>query len=163
MIDTLAGLVRDALAAARDNGDIVLSELPEPHFERPRDPSHGDWSTNVAMKSAKAAGMAPRAIAEAIAAGMSGHPDIDAVEVAGPGFLNIRLSATALCRVLTEARTAGADFGKVDLGGGRRAQVEFVSANPVGPMHVGHGRWAALGDSMARVLVHAGWDVQREF
>ncbi|MFU8890318.1 MAG: arginine--tRNA ligase [Anaerosomatales bacterium] len=156
-------LVRDALAAAVDAGDVVLAEVPEVRVERPRDPSHGDWATNVAMVSAKAAAMNPRQLAEAIAARMSGHQDVAAVEVAGPGFINIRLSANALQRVLTEVRLAGSGYGRVDEGGGRRVQVEFVSANPVGPMHVGHGRWAALGDSMARVLAHAGWLVEREF
>jgi arginyl-tRNA synthetase len=158
-----ATLVRDALAVAIDAGEIGLSEVPEVRVERPRDPAHGDWATNVALVSAKAAGMNPRQLAEAIAARMLGHTDVAAVEVAGPGFINIRLSAHALQRVLVEARSMGADFGRVDDGAGRRVQVEFVSANPVGPMHVGHGRWAALGDSMARVLAHAGWDVQREF
>ncbi len=163
MIETLSSLVHDALRSACDDGDVALDEIPFPCFERPRDPLHGDWSTNVALQSAKAAGVPPRVIAEAIADRMAGHPDIDAVEVAGPGFLNIRLSAAALQRVLREAREQGARFGSVALGAGRRVQVEFVSANPVGPMHVGHGRWAALGDSMARVLTHAGWEVQREF
>jgi arginyl-tRNA synthetase len=146
-----------------DAGEIHLSEVPEVRVERPRDPAHGDWATNVALVSAKAAGVNPRQLAETIAARMLGHTDVAAVEVAGPGFINIRLSAHALQRVLVEARSTGADFGRVDDGAGRRVQVEFVSANPVGPMHVGHGRWAALGDSMARVLAHAGWDVQREF
>jgi arginyl-tRNA synthetase len=158
-----ATLVRDALAVAIDAGEIGLSGVPEVRVERPRDPAHGDWATNVALVSAKDAGMNPRQLAETIAARMLGHTDVAAVEVAGPGFINIRLSAHALQRVLVEARSMGADFGRVDDGAGRRVQVEFVSANPVGPMHVGHGRWAALGDSMARVLAHAGWDVQREF
>ena len=163
MRELAATLVRDALAVAVDAGEIGLSEVPEVRVERPRDPAHGDWATNVALVSAKAAAMNPRQLAETIAARMLGHTDVAAVEVAGPGFINIRLSAHALQRVLVEARSMGADFGRVDEGAGRRVQVEFVSANPVGPMHVGHGRWAALGDSMARVLAHAGWDVQREF
>ena len=163
MRELAATLVRDALAVAIEAGEIGLSEVPEVRVERPRDPAHGDWATNVALVSAKDAGMNPRQLAEAIAARMLGHTDVAAVEVAGPGFINIRLSAHALQRVLVEARSMGAEFGRVDDGAGRRVQVEFVSANPVGPMHVGHGRWAALGDSMARVLAHAGWDVQREF
>jgi arginyl-tRNA synthetase len=107
--------------------------------------------------------MSPRVLAEAVAARIVDHPDIAAVEVAGPGFINVRLSESALQRFVTEARSAGADWGRADLGHGRRVQVEFVSANPVGPMHVGHGRWAALGDSMAALLEHAGWRVEREF
>ncbi|TLM77500.1 MAG: arginine--tRNA ligase, partial [Actinobacteria bacterium] len=95
---------------------------------------------------------------------MAAHPDVEGTpEVAGPGFINLRLSASALQRVVADVRSAGAAYGRCDLGHGRRVQVEFVSANPVGPMHVGHGRWAALGDSMARVLEHAGWRAEREF
>jgi arginyl-tRNA synthetase len=156
-------LVTDALVAAIDAGELSLAKAPDPALERPRDPSHGDWATSVALRSAKSAGMNPRAVAEIVSARIAGHADVDAVEIAGPGFINIRLSAAALQRVLREARVSGLDFGKSDAGAGRRVQVEFVSANPVGPMHVGHGRWAALGDSMARVLVHAGWSVEREF
>ncbi len=163
MRELVALLFRDALNAAVEAGEIPLPTVPEPRIERPRDPAHGDWATNVAMASAKAAGMNPRALAEALAARVTDHPDVAAVEVAGPGFINIRLSAHALQRVLVDVRAQGADFGRIDEGAGRRVQVEFVSANPVGPMHVGHGRWAALGDSMARVLAHAGWDVEREF
>ncbi len=108
--------------------------------------------------------MSPRALADAIAARVSGHPDVASVEIAGPGFINIRLSRRARCSASSRgARSRGEAWGRADLGHGRRVQVEFVSANPVGPMHVGHGRWAALGDSMARVLAHAGWKVEREF
>jgi arginyl-tRNA synthetase len=163
MRDLLATLVRDALADAMAAGDIALTQLPDVALERPRDPSHGDWSTNVALISAKAAGMAPRALAEAVAGRIAGHPDVAAVEVAGPGFINLRLSDAALQRLAAQVREAHSDWGRVDLGHGKRVQVEFVSANPVGPLHVGHGRWAALGDSMARILAHAGWEVQREF
>ncbi|MBA4370580.1 MAG: arginine--tRNA ligase [Coriobacteriaceae bacterium] len=164
MRDKVAQLVAEALTAAVEADEIALDPIPTVEVERPRDPAHGDWATNVALKSAKAAGMQPRVLAEAIAARMAAHPDIDGTpEVAGPGFINLRLSPAALQRVVTDVRSAGAAFGRVDLGGGKRVQVEFVSANPVGPMHVGHGRWAALGDSMARVLEHAGWQVQREF
>lgn len=163
MRDTVAALFHEALAAAAQAGEIALAELPEIHVERPRDPAHGDWATNVALVLAKSAGMNPRALAAVLAARVADHPDVAAVEVAGPGFINIRLSASALQRVLVEARTRGSAFGRIDEGAGRRVQVEFVSANPVGPMHIGHGRWAALGDSMARVLAHAGWQVEREF
>jgi arginyl-tRNA synthetase len=163
MKEVLRTLVENALREAIDAGRIPLSEVPDVELERPRDPLHGDWATNVAMKSAKAAGANPRALADVIAAGIAGHPDVAGVEVAGPGFINIRLSDHALQRVVVEVRTAGDDWGRVDLGHGRRVQVEFVSANPVGPMHVGHGRWAALGDSMGAVLAHAGWSVEREF
>ena len=163
MREAISDLVSAAIREAIDAGELKLAEPPDPALERPRDPSHGDWATTVALRSAKLAGMQPRQIAEIVAARIADHPDIAAVEIAGPGFVNLRLSAPALQRVLREAREADRDFGRLDLGDGRRVQVEFVSANPVGPMHVGHGRWAALGDSMARVLAHAGWDVEREF
>jgi len=161
--DAITQLVTDAIAEAIAAGELPLSSAPDPALERPRDPSHGDWATTVALRSAKDAGMSPRQVAEIVSARIAGHPDVAAVEIAGPGFINLRLSPSALQRVLREARERGRDFGRVDAGGGRRVQVEFVSANPVGPMHVGHGRWAALGDSMARVLEHAGWRVEREF
>jgi len=163
MREMLRTLLDDAIRGAIDAGELHLDSVPEIGFERPRDLAHGDWATNVALKSAKAAGTSPRAIADAIAARVAGHPDIDTVEVAGPGFINLRLSAAALRRQVALVRVAGEDWGRVDLGRGRRVQVEFVSANPVGPLHVGHGRWAALGDSMAAVLAHAGWKVEREF
>ncbi|MDY0087008.1 MAG: arginine--tRNA ligase [Coriobacteriia bacterium] len=163
MRELAAALVREALDGAIEAGEVRLPTVPEIRMERPRDPAHGDWSTNIAMASAKTASMNPRQLADIIAARMSGHDDVAAVEVAGPGFINLRLSPHALQRVLRDVRAAGSDFGRVEEGEGRRVQVEFVSANPVGPMHVGHGRWAALGDSMARVLDHAGLDVEREF
>jgi arginyl-tRNA synthetase len=163
MKELLATLVRTALEGAIADGEIALPAPPVVELERPRDAGHGDWATNVALISAKAAGMNPRALAEVIAGRIAGHADVAAVEVAGPGFINMRLSDAALQRAVSTVREAGAAFGSVDLGRGRSVQVEFVSANPVGPMHVGHGRWAALGDSMARLLAHAGWKVQREF
>jgi arginyl-tRNA synthetase len=163
MKELLRALVEEAVRGAIESGQIALTEVPEVELERPRDPSHGDWSTNVALKSAKLAEQSPRALAEIIAEGIAGHADVSAVEVAGPGFINLRLSDAALQRVVLRVREAGEDWGRVDLGHGRRVQVEFVSANPVGPMHVGHGRWAALGDSMAALLAHAGWEVEREF
>jgi arginyl-tRNA synthetase len=163
MRDTLRTLIEDALRTAIDAGRIPLDAVPDIELERPRDLAHGDWSTNVALKSAKAAKANPRMLADEIAAAIAGHPDIAAVEVAGPGFINLRLSVSALQRLVATVRAEGPAWGSVDEGHGRRVQVEFVSANPVGPMHVGHGRWAALGDSMAAVLAHAGWNVEREF
>lgn len=163
MRELAAALVREALDGAIKAGEVRLAEVGPVRMERPRDPAHGDWATSIALASAKAANMNPRQLADIIAARMSGHEDVTAVEVAGPGFINLRLSPHALQRVLHDVRAAGPDFGRTEDGGGKRVQVEFVSANPVGPMHIGHGRWAALGDSMARVLDHAGWRVEREF
>jgi arginyl-tRNA synthetase len=161
--DAISELVSAAVGAAIDAGELPLASAPDPALERPRDPSHGDWATTVALRSAKEAGMNPRQVAEIVAARIGQSDDVAGVEIAGPGFINIRLAPVALQRIFTQARGLGREFGRVDVGQGRRVQVEFVSANPVGPMHVGHGRWAALGDGMARVLEHAGWDVEREF
>ncbi|HEY3317466.1 MAG TPA: arginine--tRNA ligase [Coriobacteriia bacterium] len=163
MREHIAHLVAEALASAVADGVLTLPEVPPVELERPREASHGDYATNVAMQVAKSAKLPPRTIAEAIAERMGGDPDIAAVEVAGPGFVNIRLSAEALRTIVREAREQGSAYGASDLGRGEKLQVEFVSANPTGPMHVGHGRWAALGDSLARVLAHSGWDVRREF
>ncbi len=163
MRDAISALVTAAIDAAIKAGELPLTEAPEAAPERPRETTHGDWATSVALRSAKAAGMNPRQVAEIIAAHLTADADIAAVEIAGPGFINLRLAPSALQRVLREARESDRDFGRSDLGQGLRVQVEFVSANPVGPLHVGHGRWAALGDAMARVLEHAGWNVEREF
>lgn len=163
MRNAISALVESALKSAVDAGELILDELPDPALERPRDPSHGDWATAVALRSAKAAGLPPREVAAVVAAHLQEHPDIAQVEIAGPGFINLRLSPVALQRVLVTAREADRAFGSSEIGVGKRVQVEFVSANPVGPMHVGHGRWAALGDAMARVLAHTGWEVEREF
>lgn len=163
MRETIAALVTGALTAAIRSGELALAEVPEPALERPRDPSHGDWATTVALRCAKQAGLPARSVAEIIAKRLADHPDIASVEVAGPGFVNLRVSPRALQRALVTARNADVRFGSSDQGAGRRVQVEFVSANPVGPMHVGHGRWAALGDAIARLLEHTGWRVEREF
>ncbi len=133
-------------------------------FERPQDASHGDWSSTFALKNAKTLKMAPRAIAEGLLAHLTCDDELVAqVDLAGAGFINFTLTPLALAQVVERIREQGEAFGASDLGQGRSIQVEFVSANPVGPMHIGHGRWAALGDSLCRVLAHAGWKVQREF
>jgi len=155
-------IVEEALAAAIEAGELPLETVPAVELERPRDASHGDWASAVALRSAKEAGMNPRAIADVIVSHLSDHPDIEAVEVAGPGFINLRLSVAALARIIESARGLKGDFGKGEPKG-EYVQVEFVSANPVGPMHVGHGRWAALGDALCLVMEHAGYRIQREF
>lgn len=117
----------------------------------------------MALKSAKLAHCAPRKIAEAVVAHMPEDPAIEKVEIAGPRFINFYLSVAVKNAIFGEAREKGMDFAKSNVGGGLKTRVEFVSANPVGPMHIGHGRWAALGDSLCRVMDHAGYDIQREF
>jgi arginyl-tRNA synthetase len=162
--DTLNAVIAEALQAAIADGRLPLPEAPAVAVERPRDPSHGDWATNIALVSAKAAGMPPRQVAEIVAAELRERlaEVADAVEIAGPGFINIRLRRGVLADVVSRVRAEGDAYGAGERTGSR-VQVEFVSANPVGPMHVGHGRWAALGDSIARILEHTGDDVQREF
>ena len=163
MSQMIEKLVRQAIAAAVEAGDLPAFDLEDCGIERPADTSHGEWTSTCAMRSAKLAHMAPRKIAEALVAHMPSDPAVEKVEIAGPGFINFYLSVAAKTDVFRVAREAGADFARSNAGEGQRVQVEFVSANPVGPMHVGHGRWAALGDSLCRVLEHAGYDVEREF
>jgi arginyl-tRNA synthetase len=162
-------MIRDQLADALR---VVLSTLevePVPdeiHLERPARREHGDWSSNVAMATAKRAGWKPRdlalAIVERLQADRPRH--VDRVEVAGPGFVNFHLAESWLHDVLVEVVEQGVDdYGRHDLGVGTRIDVEFVSANPTGPVHAGHGRGAAYGDSLARVLQRCGYDVWREY
>ena len=155
-------LVTSALSQAVQSGELALSELPAPSVERPRDLEHGDWATSVALKLAKQAHMNPRQIAEIIASHME-SPAVERIEVAGPGFINVKLADSALQDVFKEVRAQGAAYGRTHAGDGVKVDLEFISANPTGPMHLGHGRWAALGDAMANVLSFAGYDVTREF
>ena len=135
-----------------------------PVLERPRDPSHGDWATNVAMMLAKPLGKKPREIADTLVATMDlPSVGVSTAEIAGPGFLNFRLDAGFLANGLLPILRAPEQWGRADLGQGERVVVEFVSANPTGPLHVGHGRQAALGDAISTLLEWTGWKVDREF
>ncbi len=165
-------LIDQGIAALRANGHLpVDAATPEFVVERPKDRSHGDFSSNVAMLLAKhapsnAEGPArrnPRALAQALIDALPASDEIAAVEIAGPGFLNFRLAPAAWQRQLRAIHAEGAAYGCNDSGAGRRAGVEYVSANPTGPLHVGHGRAAVIGDCIARVLAANGWDVAREF
>lgn len=133
------------------------------NVEPPRDASHGDIATNAAMVLARPAGLKPRDLAEKIAEGLRGEDDIEGVEVAGPGFINMRLSALFWPKVLSSVLQDGRGFGRCALGGGAKVNVEYVSANPTGPMHVGHCRGAVFGDALANLLDFAGYDVTREY
>jgi arginyl-tRNA synthetase len=151
----------DAMAAA---GEIPTGlDTAAVAVEPPRDKGHGEAATNAAMVLAKPAGMAPRAIAEKLAARLAQDPRITQADVAGPGFLNLTLAPSAWQGVVRAALTLGADFGRSTSGQGRRVNVEFVSANPTGPMHVGHVRGAVVGDALSRLLSFAGWQVTREY
>lgn len=151
------------LAEARRPGSgegVTASELP---LERPKNRDHGDWASNAALKLAKTVGANPREFAAEIAAKLAETPGVANVEVAGPGFINIRLDAAAAGALAKTVVEAGAAFGTNDSQRGNTINVEFVSANPTGPLHIGHTRWAALGDSIARLLLASGATVAREF
>src|SRR5437667_4618292 len=161
------GLVRQALSAAIEAGELRVPEAPAFAVEVPSDPSFGDLSTNVALVLARAEGRPPHAIARLLvgrleaaapAGWLQGPP-----EVAGPGFINFRLAPAFWQRMLADALAAGEAYGRSATGAGRRAQVEFVSANPTGPLTVGHGRNAVIGDALARLLAANGWQVEREY
>ncbi|WP_116084146.1 arginine--tRNA ligase [Tropicimonas sp. IMCC34011] len=131
--------------------------------EPPRDVAHGDMATNAAMVLAKPAGLKPRDIAEALAPKLLADPRIETADIAGPGFLNLRLAASSWAELTRAILEAGPDYGKSDMGSGTKVNIEFVSANPTGPMHVGHARGAVFGDALAGLLDYAGYDVTREY
>ncbi|MEE8330996.1 MAG: arginine--tRNA ligase [Acidimicrobiia bacterium] len=158
---TIIDGLRAALTAAVAAGDLPALDL-EPEIERPRDPSHGNWSTNVALAASKAASKNPREVADLLVAHLPEIPHLEGVDVAGPGFLNFRLAHTWLEEVLRSA--AGSDdFARSGLGGGQRVLVEYVSSNPTGPLHIGHARGGFLGDALSNLLGRAGYDVAREY
>jgi arginyl-tRNA synthetase len=157
--DILAALGRLAEKGALPSGLDMAKVTAEP----PRDASHGDVATNAAMVLGKQAGMAPRALAELLAGELRGLPAVAAVEIAGPGFLNLRLADFYWPERLQDLLRAGVSYGDSTLGKGEKINVEYVSANPTGPMHVGHGRGAVVGDALASLLAKAGWDVCREY
>ncbi|WP_282742274.1 arginine--tRNA ligase [Olsenella uli] len=163
MPETIEELVKQAIAAAQSAGALPEFEIEDYGLERPADTSNGDWSSTVAMRSARLARMAPTKIAKAIVDNMPPDPAITRVEVAGPGFINFYLSASAHNEVFRTVREAGSDWGKSNVGDGLKVNYEFISANPTGPLHVGHGRWAALGDSMCNVFEHTNHKVTREY
>jgi arginyl-tRNA synthetase len=162
--EKIIALIEEALGNAVERGLIPRVEVGRIELDRPKRKEHGDWATNIALDLASKLGKDPKEIAEAIAGSLEAHPDVvSSVEVAGRGFINFHLSASFIREVLLEIQKRGPAFGSSDAGGDEKVQVEFVSANPVGPLHVGHGRWAALGDALASVMSHAGYHVEREF
>jgi len=155
-------LVADALAALPP-GSLGEAPPPAPTVERSRDVAHGDFATNVAMQAAKAARTNPRALAQKIVAGLPANELIAKTEIAGPGFINFFMTAAAWKAEMSRALAEAAGYGRGDAGAGRKAIVEFVSANPTGPLHVGHGRHAAFGATVANLLEADGWRVHREY
>ncbi|MGX0977164.1 arginyl-tRNA synthetase [Roseovarius sp. MBR-51] len=160
----MRALVVETLAAMQAGGQLPEGlDLANVTVEPPRDAAHGDMATNAAMVLAKPAGLKPREIAEALAARLGDDPRIEHVEVAGPGFLNLRLSPLLWQNVARAALQQGVTFGRSTMGQGRRVNVEFVSANPTGPLHVGHTRGAVFGDALASLLDFVGYEVTREY
>ena len=154
----------NAVNTATDKGDLPEAQMPKFIIEKPADKKNGDFSSNIAMAGARAYHQAPRAIAEAIVKNFSFDDGyIDRCEIAGPGFINFYLSDKYYSEILKDVVESGDSYGRSDYGEGKRILVEFVSANPTGPMHIGNARGGAIGDCLASVLDAAGYDVQREF
>ena len=143
-------------------GEVTVEVPAQVTVERPKNREHGDYATNAALQLAKPAGRPPREVAELLSSHLRAQPGIDSVDVAGPGFLNITLSEAAQGELARTVVTVGADYGRTDVLAKQRVNLEFVSANPTGPVHLGHTRWAALGDSLHRLLEAAGADVTSE-
>ncbi|MGJ4126539.1 arginine--tRNA ligase [Corynebacterium macclintockiae] len=160
----LSELITETARTTLDAHGLDSSVVPESAtVERPRNPEHGDYATNIAMQVAKKAGTNPREFGTWLAESLSAHEGIDEATVAGPGFINIRLAAAAQGKIVEEILAAGADFGHGDEFAGTAINLEFVSANPTGPIHLGGTRWAAVGDSLGRVLTARGAKVTREY
>ena len=163
MRQILDSLLRDALHSLEDSEGWTGLAGTSPELERSRDPRHGDFTSNVALRVAKRHGQKPREFAEALKGRLAASKLIESVEVAGPGFVNLRLSAKALHREIRRMLAEGESYGSSDAGGGRRVLVEYVSTNPTGPLHVGHGRNAAYGASLANLLRTTGHTVDEEY
>ena len=161
--ETIAEIIKAAILAAQDAGKLPAVTLPEMVIERPQNPEHGDYASSISLKLARAVGTNPLEIANEIAAFIKPSPEIGSVTVAPPGFINFTLDSTWLSRQVDVILESGENYGNINIGENRRIQIEFVSINPTGPLHVGHGRGAAVGDSVARILASCGWDVQREY
>ncbi len=159
----LADLISQSLMDMAQEKGVSPDDLPEVHLERPKREDQGDWATNVAMQACKVLGQRPRDLATALVERLKSDSHIRSVEVAGPGFINFFLADRWIATVVSSIIRDGDGFGRCDLGKGRQVQVEFVSANPTGPLHVGHGRGAAVGDIVGNILSFAGWRVQKEY
>jgi len=163
MKSRLLKIIQDTLAGCSASGVLSSKEIPQFVVEVPANPEHGDFATNVAMTLAKAERKAPRQIAELLAAELGKNDLIRSVDIAGPGFINFCIKEEAWQNILADIVAAGEMYGRSNAGAGQMVQVEFVSANPTGPLHIGHGRGAAIGDTICRLMTAVGWDVTREF
>ena len=163
MKEHIESLLEHALLVLRSEGELALDGLPDIPIERSRGDGHGDFASPIALALARAAKRRPRDIAERIVARLPKSASIESVAIAGPGFINFTVSSDSFADVVRRILVSGLEFARTGYGSGRRVQVEFVSANPTGPLHVGHGRGAAYGASVANLLEAAGYDVQREY
>jgi arginyl-tRNA synthetase len=161
--EQLQDVVRTAVAAVVGRGELPVDVPGEVVIERPKNPEHGDYATNVALRLAKPAGRPPREVAELLAGELRSRPGIQTVDVAGPGFLNITLAQGVLGQIAVQAVTAGEGYGRTEVLAGQNLNLEFVSANPTGPVHIGGTRWAAVGDALGRLLEASGASVTREY
>ncbi len=159
----LVELVRQAASQAQESGKLPSVTLPEVTVERPQNPEHGDYASSFPLKLARATGLNPLTMANDIVGLMVSGPEIGNITVAPPGFINFTLKGDWLTKQVDSILVAGDSYGSVDLGQGSRVQLEFVSVNPTGPLHVGHGRGAVLGSTLANVLTAAGYNVEREY
>ena len=159
LFDDILARVQQATVAVLGPGADLSRIVVEP----PRDPTHGDMATNAAMVLAKEAGKKPRELADSIAANLRGDAKVASVDIAGPGFINLTLKPNVWVEELRLVLAAGSDYGRSEIGRGEKVNVEYVSANPTGPMHVGHGRGAVFGDALANLLSFTGYDVTREY
>ncbi len=157
-------LVLSALDKAKNNGELEIAESPEIVIEKPKDPKMGDFSTNLAMTLAKPERKNPRAIAEVICKYLkNGGGQVERVDMAGPGFINLKMTPSFFISRLLKVAESGEDFGSSTVGKGQKVLVEYVSANPTGPLHVGHGRGAAVGNTLCNILQKAGFDIKSEY
>ncbi|KFF48154.1 arginine--tRNA ligase [Gammaproteobacteria bacterium MFB021] len=163
MKETIIQLLDDAVAALKQRGELPADVSPTIKVDPARDKAHGDYATNLALVLAKPAGLKPRELADKLVAALPASDAVRQVEIAGPGFINFFAATDAIAGVVSAILDAGDTFGRSLKGAGEKVQVEFVSANPTGPLHVGHGRGAAIGDCLSRLLEATGYDVTSEF
>jgi arginyl-tRNA synthetase len=161
--EELSSAISACLRAAVDAGDLTIDLPSEVRVERPKNREHGDWATNIALQLGKKAGMNPREFAQLLSDRLAGIEGVKSVDIAGPGFLNITLDAGAAGELARTIVEAGPAYGTNDALAGRKINLEFVSANPTGPIHIGGTRWAAVGDALARILLSQGAEVTREY
>ena len=163
MKQALANLLSQALQNLVADGTLVEDPNVTPQIDHTKDPSHGDLATNLAMVLAKHAKMSPRDLAARILLAIPENAIVEKTDIAGPGFINFFVTQASNTQAVNDIFAAGRRYGCTDIGQGKRVQVEFVSANPTGPLHVGHGRGAAIGDALCRLLKATGWHVHSEF